>query len=435
MSKTKNMRINITNINSLAPSDHQYRIFDDKLKGFGVSVNQKSISYIVQYRNKYGQQKFLTIGKINKISPDEARKIAQKIFADIINGKDPATDRKDDKNIMTVGELCDWYLENCTKHKRESTIAHNNSSIERHIKPLIGNHLIKTITREDIVAMVRDIECGDKIRRNEKSQKPRGRIYVKGGLSAASHTLRLTKAIFNQAMLYEKIEHNPAQGIKCRPDNKRETFLTIDEIRDFGRLLAHDTVRENYKHTVNAVKLLLLTGCRRDEILSLRWEYINWEKQFFAFPITKTTNKQIRPFGKGALELLKILYDKRDTSSPFVFPSCRTSKKGHFTGTGLYKGLNTMMNIRDESGKIIFSKDKLTPHIFRHTFISMGEYLEQRALCISVLAGHKTNSAGITGQYIHIVDKSLIQAADTISLEIMNALNNSTGTGNEKELV
>ncbi|MCL2017279.1 MAG: integrase family protein [Alphaproteobacteria bacterium] len=421
-------RIGISLIKTLEYKDKTYRVWDESLKGFGIVVQKDSKSFIIQYRNKYGRQKYLTLGRVGKIAPDEARRLAEKKFADITYEQDPAAQRQEDKNTMSVDEMCDWYMREGTGHKRESTISHNRSAIDRHIKPLIGHLSIKEVNSEIVTGLVRDIECGDKIRRKEKSEKLRGRIYVKGGKSAASHTLAFLVTIFEYAIKHGKLEKNPARGIKRAPDNKKEVFLTIDEIRGFGGLLAYHKVQKDHKTAINPIKLILLTGCRKGEIASLKWDYIDWEKQCFYFPITKTTGKQVRPFGKGALELLQELRRRRDNKSPFVFPATRESKDGHLTGSGLYKALKAILNVRDDNNSLIFQKANFDIHALRHTFASMGEYMGYSPLVIGALLGHKSKGVGITGRYIHFVDKSLIAAADDISLSFKEAL---AGTSTE----
>ncbi len=85
------------------------RIWDDTLKGFGIRVQQNSMSFMICYRNQYGQKKYYTIGKVGVLTADEARRIAREKLAGIVNNADPANERMADKQTMTVACLCDWY--------------------------------------------------------------------------------------------------------------------------------------------------------------------------------------------------------------------------------------------------------------------------------------------------------------------------------------
>ena len=150
-------------------------------KGFGISIQQKSMSFILQYRNQYGQQKYYTIGRIGVLTADEARKIAKDKLAGITKNEDPASERQDDKNTLTVNQLCDWYLKNGISHKKPKTIIDNLSSINNHIKPLLGNVPIKIINRGTLESFIADVTSGEKIKTRVKSNKPRGLVVVRGG--------------------------------------------------------------------------------------------------------------------------------------------------------------------------------------------------------------------------------------------------------------
>jgi integrase len=406
--------ISINLIKTLEYNGKNARVWDDKLKGFGISIQKDSMSYFIMYRDEFGKQKYYTFGRVGVLAPDEARRDAKLLLAGITRGMDPAAKRNEDKNTMTVGELCDWYLREGSAHKKPKTRFCDNSAVTNHIKPLIGNMPLKSINRTILERFVRDIETGDKTRRREKSKKPRGIITVRGGVSAATHALTLMGAIFEFAIRHEKMDKNPAHGIKRPPNNIRDTFLTHDEIIAFGGLLARPGILATYKIAVDAIKLLLLTGCRKNEILSLKWDYIDFEKQCFRFPDTKT-GPQVRPFGLGALHLLRELGLTRDHNSPFVFPATRESKGGYLIA--LYKMLNMIMDTCDDNGNIIFEKPGLTLHALRHTFASLAHSLEKYSeLTIGALLGHNAKRSIVTLRYIHTVDKSLIAAADDVSL-------------------
>ena len=86
--------------------------FDEKIAGFGVRVRTSSMSYIVMYRNQFGQKRKLTIAKTNQISATEARKKAEQILADIrLNNADPTQTKNKLKNDLSVSELCEISLQ------------------------------------------------------------------------------------------------------------------------------------------------------------------------------------------------------------------------------------------------------------------------------------------------------------------------------------
>ena len=86
-------KINTNLIKTLQYNGKNYRVWDDTLKGFGISIQQKSMSFILQYRNQYGQQKYYTIGRVGVLAADEARKIAKDKLAGINKKADTASER------------------------------------------------------------------------------------------------------------------------------------------------------------------------------------------------------------------------------------------------------------------------------------------------------------------------------------------------------
>lgn len=409
-------RLNISFIKELqsTPFEKEKYFGDDILKGFGLRWQQTSMTYVFKYRNQFGKQKTYSIGSAKKLTPDEARKIAKDILSEVVNRKDPAQDKQDKKKGLTIAELCDWYMKEGTSHKKDSTLKIDKGRIERHIKPLIGNRPVESIMRGDIEKLMYDIIIGDKINRVEKTSNKRGLSRVTGGKTASSRTVQLLGAIFEFAKHRGQIQDNPAHGIKKPKEKSKDIFLTIEEVKEFGKLLNQDNLTTLHKIAVDSVKLLLLTGCRKNEILSLKWEYIDFQNQCFCFPDTKT-GKQNRPFGIGALHLLQKIR-KENTLKGWVFPA--TLGAGHYIG--LPRVFRNILNTKNESEERIIKKE-VTIHTLRHTFASLGADMGYSEFTLAGLLGHRLR--GVTNRYSHAVDKSLIQSADSISARIENALN------------
>ncbi|GHT74591.1 hypothetical protein AGMMS50222_03990 [Endomicrobiia bacterium] len=280
---------------------------------------------------------------------------------------------------------------------------------------------ITEITRGRIELFVRDVESGEKIQRREKSKNPRGVVAVRGGVAAATSTLGVLGCVFQFAIKHELIERNPAHGIKRPANNIKDIFIDYDEICALGRLFANPKVQTFHKIAVDALKLILMTGCRKSEILTLKWDYIDWENQCFRFPDTKT-GKQTRPFGIAALRHLQNLYNQRNGDySPYVFPATKESKDGHLVA--LLKMFKMILATKDDSGNLIFYKKGLENHALRHSFASLAADMGYSDLITGALLGHSSRGRGITARYTHAVDKSLLAAADAVSTKIETALN------------
>jgi len=408
------MKINKSFIVSLkASTDKQKYFWDDDLKGFGVRFQGSTKSYIVMYRNAEGKQRMLTLGRVDKLTPEEARTLAKDKLADAVKGKDPASEKTERKKQMTVAELCNWYLQEGCEHKKPYTIKQDISRIERHIKPLIGKLPVVSLTTATVEKMMIDIARG-KTAVSKKGDKPRATINVTGGKGTASRAIGMFGSILEFAKRHRLIESNPARGVKRYKDNKNDVFLTIEQIKELGTLLRLLEEQGENKTAINAIKLLLLTGCRRNEILSLKWEYIDFKNKCFRFPDTKT-GRQIRAFGQGALNLLSEL--KQQSKSEWVFPSNVNS--GHLVGLPrIFRKIRVIEN--PETNKPYIGKD-VCIHSLRHSFASLGADMGFTEFSLAGLLGHRLGS--VTNRYSHNVDTSLIHTADKISLRIENALN------------
>ena len=419
-------------IDSLTPDGTDKTFWDDEITGFGVRLRGQSKTWILMYRNSYGIKKKLTIGSTKKFTPVEAKKKAKEFLADIVlNGKDPALEKIETRKIMNFADLCDLYILEGTSHKKSSTILNDKSRIECHLKPLIGHLPIKAINASVVDKLKLDIING-KTAKTSTTSKKRGLSIIKGGQSIAKRTLEMLSAIMEFAITRNYINSNPVKQVKKPKTNKREVFLTIDDIKKLGKALnAAQEIQLCNTTAINAIKLLTLTGCRKDEILSLKWSYIDFENQCFRFPDTKT-GAQIRAFGLGAKHLLQSIeqtlphnYNK----DSWVFPATRGN--GYFIG--LLKAFNKICNLptdykneqSEEEKKPFISKD-ICLHTLRHSFASVGADMNYNELTIAGLLGHKLG--GVTNRYSHNVDKSLVYAADKISLRIEQALENKEVT-------
>ncbi|MGD9637649.1 MAG: tyrosine-type recombinase/integrase [Alphaproteobacteria bacterium] len=386
--------------------------WDDRVKGFGLRVRKHTKSWIVMYRNAEGIIRKLTLGHTDKLNATEARKIAKKRLAEVIMGRDPAVEKADKKKYLKVSELCDLYIREGCENKKISTIKMDISRIERHIKPLIGNMPVNSLTTAVIEKMMVDIAQG-KTAFKRRGKKLRSFIKVRGGKTVASRTVGMFGSILEFARRRDIIEHNPSRGVKKYSDNKKDFFLNFGDIEALSRALLLAEKQGINKIAINAIKLLLLTGCRKNEILTLKWEYVDLKNKCFRFPDTKT-GKQTRCFGQGALHLLQEL--KKKSHPVWVFPS----HVSDCNFKGISKIFKRICRQKDPKTGKAFLKPEISIHTLRHSFASLGADMGFIELTIAGLLGH--NLGGVTNRYSHNVDSSLISAADKISLRIEKAL-------------
>ncbi len=400
-------------LDGLQAREKDFVIWDTELTGFGVRVMPTGRrSFLLKYRNHRGRSKQLSLGKYGNVTVDQARTLAKQAIADVTNKLDPVQERKDEKKFETVSELCDRYLFEARagrvlrrgKPKKTSTLDIDAGRIRRHIKPLLGKYAVDELERRHCQKFLSDIMQG-KTAGVFNSRKPRGKAVVTGGPGTAAKALSLLSAIFNWAIKTGCVVNNPCDGIEKPADNKKERYLTAEEYRKFGQALIVAEKQGVNPVALAALRVLALTGCRRNEILKLQRSELDFEFRCFRFEDTKS-GKQIRPLGCGALDSLKEL---NFVSNKWVFPASRGNKH--------------LVNVRKVMIKVLEIAElpeDITPHVLRHSFATTANELGFSELTIAGMIGHSVGT--ITARYAHNVDSALLSAADRVSTVIANRM-------------
>jgi integrase len=312
---------------------------------------------------------------------------------------------------MTVAALCDQYLDEVSsiilpksgEPKKASTLATDRGRIERHIKPLLGRKKVKAITGPDVERFLRDVAAG-RTKADIKTIK-HGRAIVRGGRGTATRTVGLLGAIFSYAVKERLRQDNPVRGIKRFRDGANERYLSNAELGRLGEALAAAERDGEHPAVIAAIRLLALTGARRSEILSLRWEYVDLERACLRLPDSKTGAKIIR-LGAPAMEVLASL--SRVAGNPYVLPG---EKDGaHYVGLP-----RSWDRIRKRAGL-----EDVRLHDLRHSFASVAAGGGDSLLIIGALLGHKDSAT--TKRYAHLADDPLRAAAERISGRIAGAM-------------
>jgi integrase len=391
-------------VDAAQPTGRDYVIWDDDLNGFGLRVFASGKrSYIIQYR-ALGRSRRYTIGPHGIWTPETARQEAKVQLGRIAHGDNPAEEKIIDRQAATVKELCKMYLADLDaglilgkggRPKAPGTIVTDIGRINRHIIPLLGNRRLKDLVKADVNRMMKDIMLG-KTRMSAKTKKLRGKAIVRGGPGTAARTVSLFGGMLTYAGEHGLIDNNPAHGIRKPKYAVRQRRLSEDEYRTMGEMLR--TAAKSYPITVNIIRQIAMTGCRRSEIIELLWSDVDFDRSCLRLSKSKE-GYSVRAIGLPVVEFLESEQPYADGS--YVFP-----------GYGYDNFFGSFPNQWD----LIFKGsplDGVTAHVLRHSFASVANDLGYTEITIAALIGHSKGS--MTSKYVHTLDSALVAAADTIS--------------------
>jgi integrase len=305
-------------VDSAEAQGKDYVIWDDELPGFGLRVFKSGKrSYLIQYRSA-GRSRRYTIGVHGVWTPEVARKEAKIQLGRVAQGDNPAEERQLDHKAVTVKELCELYLKDFEaglllgkggRPKKATTMVMDTGRINRHIVPLIGTRRVKDLVKADINKVLKDIMAG-KTRVSVETKKLRGKANVRGGAGTATRTVGLLGGILTYAVEAGIIESNPAHGIRKPKDNVRTRRLTEAEYRTLGEMLRAAGQDKKYTITVDIIRQIALTGCRRSEIIGLQWSEVDTETSCLHLADSKE-GASIRPIGLPVVECLSWVWGRQ----------------------------------------------------------------------------------------------------------------------------
>ena len=289
-------RFSDRDIQRLKPSEKSF--LESEPNGLYVRVLPSGRKSFMTVYSFDGKQRWLTIGRYPDITLKKARKKLEEIRKNIENEIDPALTKRikraDQINAPTVAEFAEEYLEKWAIPKKKSA-KEDKRILEKDVIPVWGKRKLKDITRREIISLLDDV--------------------AERGTIMANRTLAVIRKMFNFALNRGVIELSPCQNIT--PPGKeveKERFLSEDEVKALWPKMTEELTDQ----TNRAIKMILATGQRPNEVATMHWNEVDGE--WWTIPKKKTKNSKVhRVFlNKIALELIGEPQKKR-----FVFPSLR----------------------------------------------------------------------------------------------------------------
>ena len=352
--------------------------WDGALPGFGVRVYPTGGKvYIVQTRSQ-GRSARMSLGRHGIVSAEQARKRAALIIARAKSGEAALAPREGRKGV-TVAELAERYLREHTEVRcKPITAKRVRWVLKKYVLPEFGGYAVHAVGRERVSAL------------HEK---------LHGVPAMANQVADTLSAMFNVAETWEVIAEgsNPCVRLRRYPVRSRERFLTEAEFNRLGRVLSElEAEGEVSANAAAAIRLLMFTGCRRNEILRLRWEEVDLERGELRLRDSKTGPRTV-PLSPPAAAVLSTR--PRLPGDGWVIPGRTTY----------------LVNVHRSWCKVRARADleDVRLHDLRHSFASRALALGESLPMIGRLLGHA--QVQTTARYAHLAEESVKASAERIA--------------------
>ena len=369
-------RLTDAGIARLRAQAREYTVWDTGVAGLGVRVRPSGSRTFIYHRKTEAGMRKMSFGPAALRTVEDVRRacLAAAGASDAGKGSGKAAPLFRD---FVAGSWTTACLDRC----KPSTQRGFRALIKRQLLPAFGARRLDSIARIDAIRWF-----------ETRSREAPG---------AANKALELLRQILNHAIVCGHIATNPARGIRCNPGRKMTRFLSREEIGRLHRVLdryAGGSVSQAQQADI--IRLLLLTGCRRGEIVYLRRDEVKGDRLELA---DSKTGPRTVPLNAGARDIL----DRRlrQTDSPWVFPSVTDPSRPRAREPGLWHAVRREAGIED-----------VRLHDLRHTVASQAAMNGVPLPVIARLLGH--SDVRMTVRYAHVGDREIEAAAERVGQAI-----------------
>ena len=386
MAGRERMRLTDTAIARLRPREREYTVWDSRVAGLGVRVRPTGGHSWVLLLNAGDRSKRVSLGPVSTKSVEEVRRECHAHKANLEPGRMESAARPVPLfRDFVAGAWKETHFDGYKPSTRESI----GYELAGQLLPAFGSKRLDRIA-----------EAG--IRRWFDR-------YSRTAPGNANHTLARLRQILNFAVACGHIETNPARGIAFNRRPKLTRFLSREEVTCLHRALDAQT-REESRPQADIIRLLLFTGCRRGEIVNLRWSEVH--DDMLSLADSKTGPRTV-PLNSQARHIL----DRQSRStSPFVFPSPRDASRPRCPDLALWD------RVRKEAGI-----EDVRLHDLRHTHASHAVMNGVPVPVVSRLLGH--SNVQMTLRYAHLGDREIEDAAERVGAAIAQVMAGQTEPG------
>jgi integrase len=372
-------------VKALKPPEKGSRVwYDDKAPGFGLCVTKAGVKSFVLNYSIAGRERRVTIGRWPEWSADAAREEARRLRVDVDSGTDPLREREVARGEKTLADLASDYIEqHALVKKRKKSVYEDRRMLENIVLPRMGKLRVSAIDTIDV----------EKIHNSLRKTRYQ-----------ANRVLALLSKMFTFAMKRKMRLDNPAHGIERFPEDRREVWLSREQLQAFA--LALDNYPE--QDAADALRLLIVTGARPGEVIGATWPMFDLARGRWNKPSHHVKEKKMEdtPLNPAALMILQRM--AKHKTGIYLFPgrdagTARTTLRNPWRQACKAAGLATEYSVMGKRGKPLPRwKANVRVYDLRHTFASHLVSRNWSLPLVGKLLGHVRPET--TDRYSHIAD-------------------------------